>query len=174
MPLPTKRDHVELRDRLRSWLTGQVQGDGGVEISELKVPEGTGMSSETLLFTATWPSADGPVTRELVARMSPDMEDYPVFPAYDLDLQARCMRLVGERTAVPVPEVLWLEPTSEPLGAPFLVMGRIEGAAPRTSRSPTCSPAPSSTRIRPAGRPPSAGRWRCWLGSTSCTATTPR
>ncbi len=130
MPLPSKRDHAELRLRLHVWLAGRLPDATAIQISELQIPEGTGMSSETLLFTASWMAASGPVTRNLVARMEPDMSDYPVFPAYDLALQSRCLQVVGARTDVPVPEVLWFEPSAEPLGAPFLVMGRVDGAAP--------------------------------------------
>lgn len=124
MPLPSKRDPGELRSRLTAWFESNV--GPGVEIGELSIPEGTGMSSETLLFDLTH---DG-VTRPVVTRMRPDMSDFPVFPVYDLDGQRRAMELVAERTDVPVPEVLWFEPDAEPLGAPFFVMGRINGSAP--------------------------------------------
>jgi aminoglycoside phosphotransferase (APT) family kinase protein len=53
-----------------------------------------------------------------------------VFPTYDLDVQARCMRLVRERTDVPAPDVRWLEDDTAWLGAPFLVMARIDGVSP--------------------------------------------
>lgn len=130
MPLPSKRDHAELRARLHDWLTDRLPVDAHPEVSALSVPEGTGMSSETLLFSATWTEAGRRDATELVARMAPDAEDYPVFPAYDLALQANCLRLVRARTSVPVPEVLWIEESPEPLGAPFFVMRRIDGEAP--------------------------------------------
>jgi aminoglycoside phosphotransferase (APT) family kinase protein len=44
--------------------------------------------------------------------------------------QARVIRLVGERTSVPVPEVVFDEPSDEPLGAEFFVMRRIDGIVP--------------------------------------------
>jgi aminoglycoside phosphotransferase (APT) family kinase protein len=37
---------------------------------------------------------------------------------------------VGERTSVPVPPTLWLEEDPVWLGAPFLVMGRVDGEVP--------------------------------------------
>jgi aminoglycoside phosphotransferase (APT) family kinase protein len=39
------------------------------------------------------------------------------------------MRLVAERSQVPVPAVRWLEPASAPLGASFFVMERADGVA---------------------------------------------
>jgi aminoglycoside phosphotransferase (APT) family kinase protein len=53
-----------------------------------------------------------------------------VFPEYDLDLQARCMRLVRAATDVPVPEVPWYEDDPQWLGSPFLVMSRVDGKVP--------------------------------------------
>ena len=44
--------------------------------------------------------------------------------------QARVIRLVGENTSVPVPEVVFDEPSAEALGAEFFVMRRIDGMVP--------------------------------------------
>jgi aminoglycoside phosphotransferase (APT) family kinase protein len=91
------------------------------------------MSSETVLFDVAW----GRVSKALVARIAPDDADVPVFPTYDLDRQFRVIRLVGERTAVPVPTTLWSEPDPSHLGAPFFVMERVDGQVP-----PDVSPYP--------------------------------
>jgi aminoglycoside phosphotransferase (APT) family kinase protein len=95
------------------------------------------MSSETLLFDASWDAADGGnagdgarVTGRFVARLCPDTSAYPVFPTYDMGKQARVMRLVGARTTAPVPTVRWDEPDDAPLGAPFFVMDRVDGQVP--------------------------------------------
>jgi len=40
------------------------------------------------------------------------------------------MRLVAERSEVPVPGTLWFEPDDAPLGAPFFVMDRVDGQVP--------------------------------------------
>ena len=55
---------------------------------------------------------------------------FPVFPEYDIELQAKCMKLVRARTDVPAPEVRWVELDPQWLGTPFLVMRRIDGDAP--------------------------------------------
>src|SRR5579875_909686 len=115
--LPTElrrssRDPEALRARLEAWLQRRHPG---AQVTALNSTSATGMSSDTLLFDATW---DGTAT-SLVARVAPDAADVPVFPGYDLTRQANLIRLVGERTAVPVPEVLWDEPDPDPLGMPF-------------------------------------------------------
>jgi aminoglycoside phosphotransferase (APT) family kinase protein len=65
-----------------------------------------------------------------VARIEPPATDYPVFTTYDLGMQYRVMRLVGEHTSVPIPETLWFEPDPSVLGGAFFVMERIEGLVP--------------------------------------------
>ena len=100
------------------------------EVERVTVPESNGMSSETLLFDASWVS-DGERRRyELVARVAPDVGDVPVFPSYDLESQFRVMQLVGEHTDVPVPAARWLELDPAAIGAPFFVMDRVEGRVP--------------------------------------------
>ncbi len=138
-PRTSTRDRDELHRRLVRWLATQVRDP---EVSELVVPESNGMSSETLLFECTWRDPDalstGPnssstgarVTQACAARLIPDPEAVPVFPVYDLERQFRVLRLVGERTRVPVPRTLWLELDPEAIGTPFFVMERVEGVVP--------------------------------------------
>ncbi len=94
-------------------------------VSEAGSP-GNGMSSETVLFEMT---LDGE-TERYAARLAPMPDVYPVFPEYDIELQAKCMKLVRARTDVPVPDVRWVELDPQWLGTPFLVMRRIDGEAP--------------------------------------------
>jgi aminoglycoside phosphotransferase (APT) family kinase protein len=88
------------------------------------------MSSETLLFDATWTTEGERRSGRYVARLAPDMADLPVFPTYDLGLQHRCLGLVAARSGVPVPEAPWLELDETLLGSPFFVMSRVEGVVP--------------------------------------------
>ncbi|MGI8755834.1 MAG: phosphotransferase family protein [Acidimicrobiales bacterium] len=127
------RDQAELGRRIEAWLTGVLPpGSSGATVADVVKPEGNGMSSETLLFTASWTSADGqPVVRRCVARIEPEMDKIPVFPSYDLALQFDVMSLVGEVTDVPVPETLWFEGDGSVIGAPFFVMARVDGQVPR-------------------------------------------
>ena len=89
------------------------------------------MSSETLLFDVTMSDSSGRrYVEHCVARLAPSDDAMPIFPEYDMERQFRVMRLVGERTSVPVPHVLWYEGDPAVLGAPFFVMRRAEGLVP--------------------------------------------
>jgi aminoglycoside phosphotransferase (APT) family kinase protein len=130
MPLPSKRDHAELGRRIGAWLAMKT-ASAAPAISDLSIPEGSGMSSETLLFTATWrttpPSGR---SQRYVARIRPEMSDYPVFPDYDLALQHRCLQLVAANSSVPVPHAPYLELDESVIGAPFFLMHRVDGVVP--------------------------------------------
>ena len=123
---PWRRDPDELREGLGGWVRRTLGEERTV--SGIVAPEGTGMSSETVLFDVARPGE--PASERYVARVAPLPSLHPVFPAYDLDLQRRCMDLVRRHTTVPTPEVPWYEPDQSWLGAPFLVMGRVEGRTP--------------------------------------------
>lgn len=125
MDTPWRRDPASLADRLAAWSERQL--GAGTRVVSLSTPDGNGMSSETILFDLE--TADG-ATHRYVARLAPDPGVFPVFETYDLELQGRCMRLVGELTAAPVPEVPFYEPDLDWLGTPFLVMGRVDGQTP--------------------------------------------
>jgi aminoglycoside phosphotransferase (APT) family kinase protein len=132
-PQVSTRDAGDLRARLDAWLAGRPEVGARPSIDSFERPETNGMSSETLLFDASWEAPDDPgtrVTRRLVARLCPDTSAYPVFPTYDMAKQARVMQLVRDRTEAPVPVVRWNEPSADPLGAPFFVMDRVEGIVP--------------------------------------------
>ncbi|HVC71674.1 MAG TPA: phosphotransferase family protein [Acidimicrobiales bacterium] len=126
-PTTSTRDRDDLHRRLVGWLGRKVDNP---QVSELVVPESNGMSSETLLFEATW-SEGGTVHRQAcAARLRPDPANVPVFPVYDLEKQFQVMRLVAEHSAVPVPRTLWYEPDPTAIGSPFFVMERVDGIVP--------------------------------------------
>jgi aminoglycoside phosphotransferase (APT) family kinase protein len=126
------RDDNHLRAGLAAWLTDQTGTP--VAVTTLERPSGNGMSSDTVLFDAEWSPDAGLDAGErggsFVARLEPSVDAFPVFPTYDLVSQVRAMRLVGERTDVPVPPVRWVETGRELLGTPFFVMDRVEGRVP--------------------------------------------
>jgi len=123
MPLPSHRDPEALRAALEAWLRPRLGSDAVV--GPVSIPAGTGMSSETLLFDVTV----GGTTESLVARLQPDMNDWPVFPVYDLPKQAAAMQIAGKHCGLPVPEVRFIEPNPAELGMPFIVMSRVGGRA---------------------------------------------
>lgn len=123
----SNRDDRDLRARLTAWLASRPEVGPAVRVDDFRRPEANGMSSETLLFDASWPPDGG---GRYVARLRPAADAFPIFPTYDLERQVRVMRLVGERTAAPVPAVRWYEPDEAALGAPFFVMDRVDGEVP--------------------------------------------
>lgn len=125
----TTRDDAQLRSALVRFLGNALSDATGLEVSDLSSPSGSGMSSETLLFDAHWETGGVASGGSFVARMAPAEGDIPTFPSYDLAMQAGVMELAA-RHGVPVPQVRWLEPSGEALGAPFFVMERITGRVP--------------------------------------------
>jgi aminoglycoside phosphotransferase (APT) family kinase protein len=121
MPVPDQRDPELTHRVLTEWLGRHLPG---VEITHLQTPQTSGFSSETLIFDA---EHDG-ITEALVARVAP--QHYQVFPDPDFEHQYRIMRILDQKTDIPVPPIRWYEPDPGPLGAPFFVMGRIDGQVP--------------------------------------------
>lgn len=112
------RDRDAIGAGLEKWL--------GCQIHNLVAPA-NGLSSETVLFDAQWP--DGR-TEALVARIAPEPSAVPVFPVYDLGTEFRTIGLVAELSDVPVPDTRSYEPDPAVLGAPFFVMGQVDGVVP--------------------------------------------
>jgi aminoglycoside phosphotransferase (APT) family kinase protein len=125
----SSRDPEDLRARLEAWLRETLPG-ADASVPSIASSASNGLSSETVLFTATWTEDGERAEHELVARIAPDPGDVPVFPRYDLTTQFEAVRLVGEHSDVPVPRVWWDEPDPAPVGAPFFVMSRVEGVVP--------------------------------------------
>src|SRR4051812_7245163 len=105
-----------VRPRLEEWLRGKHPD---AAIPTVQGTAANGMSSDTVLFDATWTDDDGPQVHRLVARLAPAVGDMPVFPTYDLDRQFEIIRAVADQTKVPVPAPYWYEPSPEALGTPF-------------------------------------------------------
>lgn len=116
-----ERDLDALAAPLARWLSSTT-GHPVEEISDLHAPQGAGMSSVTLLFTAD--------SRPLVARMPPEATSFPVFPSYDVPQQLEVMRLVAEHSDVPVPSIVGVDTSGDVLGEPFGVMEAVEGRTP--------------------------------------------
>ena len=129
-PKTSSRDPQKLHADLTRWLTGVLPEGAEPKLSDLGKPSGSGMSSETLLFEATWTEDGKPVEAKLVARVAPDPEAAPVFEAYYLDRQFQTIQEVAAATDVPVPNLRWLETDRSALGEQFFVMDRIDGVVP--------------------------------------------
>ena len=127
-PKTSTRNREHLEQKLRTWLHHKLGPDA--QLSEFSSPQGTGMSSETLLFDLTWREGGAAHSLSCVARLPPDAGSVPVFPEYDLAKQFEVMRLARERSEAPVPRVLWYEGDASKLGAPFFIMERAVGETP--------------------------------------------
>ena len=92
--------------------------------------DANGMSSETIILTGRWDEDGQPREQKWVARVAPTAQDVPVFSSYRLDHQFEVIRLVADKTNVPVPQVRWLEPTGTVLGTPFFLMDYVSGVVP--------------------------------------------
>ncbi|MFV0315340.1 MAG: phosphotransferase family protein [Microthrixaceae bacterium] len=136
------RDHAELRKVIERWLAERVDSPA---VGELTVP-GNGMSSETVLFDATWREERAVVGAELVVRLAASQDAVPVFTNYDLESQYRVIEAVGRHTRAPVPRLRWLETDPAHLGCEFFVMDRIHGEVP-----PDVMPYPMESWLLDAG-----------------------
>ncbi|MFG2206782.1 phosphotransferase family protein [Streptomyces sp. NPDC048638] len=149
-PRTTTRDPEDLTRRLTAWLGTRLPG---ARATAATVPGSNGMSSETLLFdidhpgppspelaapspgsrprtTGVGPDGRGDIPASCALRLAADPAAYTIFPRYDMARQYRTMRLVADRTDLPVPRTLWLEEDPAHLGAPFFVMARAVGRVP--------------------------------------------
>jgi len=126
----SSRDLEEVRQGLERALAGRVPQGTEHSVDSIGGTSATGMSSETLLFDASWQEGGQRRQERLVARVAPIGDDVPVFPTYDLPGQFLTSKTVGSLTDVPVPPPWWCEPDGSVIGSPFFVMGRVEGEVP--------------------------------------------
>ncbi len=125
MALANTRDPQESAAQLTSWLATKLDGATDVVVSDVETPQASGLSNETLLFTASWTEDGQPRSGRYVARVAP--QGPAVFPSYDLVTEQRVMHALAEQTAAPVPSAPWVETDTSVLGAQFLVMERLDG-----------------------------------------------
>lgn len=126
----SSRDLEDVRRGLERALAGHVPEGRDHSVTGLGGTSATGMSSETLLFDASWQLEGGRHQERLVARVAPMGDDVPVFPTYDLPGQFLTIKTVASLTDVPVPPAWWCEPDPSVIGSPFFVMGRVDGEVP--------------------------------------------
>lgn len=155
MAIPTRRDLTATRDVLRSWLSARVPDATDVEVGELTVPVGAGFTNETLFFDASW--RDGGVTtrQSLVLRVKSTGFNLLYRAPEFFEPQYRLMKMLAERTEVPVPAVHWYEADPGYLGAEFFVMDRVDGKA-----QPDLPPYWQEGWLRDAGADAQGEVWR--------------
>lgn len=120
----SSRAPEEVGARIAAWLGDEVGAPVGVEV--VGGVNANGLSSDTLVLEARWEGGGG----RFVTRAAPTAGDVPVFPTYRLGDQRDVMRLVGELTGVPVPEVPYADLAGRALGTPLFLMRHVEGVVP--------------------------------------------
>ena len=124
------RDLTTIPAVLPDWLSSVMDSGVRPQVSVESGVDSNGMSSETIILTGRWEQDGKHVEEKWVARVAPTAQDVPVFIDYRMDHQFDVIRLVGELTDVPVPQVRWIEPTGDLLGSPFFLMDLVEGIVP--------------------------------------------
>ncbi|WP_131785781.1 phosphotransferase family protein [Protofrankia symbiont of Coriaria ruscifolia] len=132
MAVPIQRDPARTRAALAGWLATRPAAAGGQvvwEVGEPTVPGDRGFSTEILLVDAYRTGDDGHRAHHpLVVRLAADR--YRVYPWDRFEVECRVMATLDRDPSVAVPVVYGYEPDPAVLGAPFVVLGRVDGAVP--------------------------------------------
>jgi aminoglycoside phosphotransferase (APT) family kinase protein len=126
MPISHRFDPADIAETLAAALAAHDPSSRTVSVTNVELAHSSGMSNETVFFTARWD--DGRV-EELVARVpAPAREG--LFLDTDIAAEGRLMTALARHTTVPVPEPRFLEERDELIGVPFLVLPRVAGRSP--------------------------------------------
>lgn len=117
-------------EALSRWLSGRLGPSSSPRIFGLDESTANGMSSDTVLFDASWDTPAGTRSEAFVARIAPSGTEIPVFPRYNLAQQYRTIDTVARNCGVPVPRLWWCEDDPAVLGRPFFLMSRVSGDVP--------------------------------------------
>ena len=116
------------RPRRHRRMAGREAPARDVDVSPISGPSFTGFSNETLIFDATWDENGKTRTEGYVIRVKPTA--HTIFLESDFDSQYKVMKALSDGTDVPLPPVHWFEDDESVLGAPFFVMGKVDGRVP--------------------------------------------
>lgn len=116
----------ETRERLRSWIAAR-EGASDTDVSPIETPSNTGYSHQTLLFDASWTAGGRRRTERLVAKLLRPGHD--VFLEPDFAAEYRVMEAL-QGSGVPLAPTFAYEEDVSWLGAPFYLIGRVDGVIP--------------------------------------------
>ncbi len=128
------RSHT-ITTALAPWLADRLVGVERVTVSGIGAPK-SGYSAETIVVdTEVVRRADQAATEQrFVVRIeSPDPAVYPVqAPGLDIEIEVqwRAMSAVSTHSTVPIAPLIGYEPDPSVIGAPFFVMGHVDGEVP--------------------------------------------
>jgi aminoglycoside phosphotransferase (APT) family kinase protein len=112
-------------ERLTAWLQVKKPEWRDLAVAPVKVQLGSGFSAEIFFVDVSYEDETGRQQRTLVVRRQP--ATYEVVFESSLKLQANMMAALDARGDVVVPAWVGMEEDPSLLGAPFLVMGRVDG-----------------------------------------------
>jgi len=134
MGISLPRDLDALRDGLTRWVRHWRPEAEDVRVAPLVQPP-TGLSSETIFVELDWAVGSGRAEdrrhNSWVVRLPPNGEG--LFPSYDLGMQGRLQSVLAG-AGVPAVVPLAVEEDDRWVGAPFLLMPRVEGRVVRADK----------------------------------------
>ena len=157
---------------LGPWLEPRIPGADAVELRGARAASSGFSADTTILDTAVTRGGAVADERYVLRTESPEPPIYPVqVPGWEIEieLQFRIMDALGHHSSVPVAPMLGFERDPAVLGAPFFVMGFVDGnvpveSPPYTTEGFFCSLAPADrTRMIEQGLTTLAARARCRL-----------
>ncbi|WP_233356272.1 phosphotransferase family protein [Henriciella aquimarina] len=121
----TAVDNPTLADKFAAYAEAHIPGAGNLRVTHMNRIHG-GASRETYSVDIAYEDATGPKVKGLILRRD------PADSLIDTDrrVEFAAIRTAYGKANIPAPEALFLETDPGPLGAPFFVMGRIEGGTP--------------------------------------------
>lgn len=128
MALLNKLDPEAIAERLTPWLIDILGADADLSLNDIQMPTASGMSSETVLFEASWTAAGQRTSKGLVVRIPPSGQG--LFPDYDIAREGLVMAALAQHSNAAVPGVLATENSGDVLGVPFLLLERAYGKVP--------------------------------------------
>lgn len=122
------------RDVLAMWLLDRLEGATSVVIEDITAPR-SGYSAETIVLSArvTSEGTGERVERFVLRQETPDPPVYPEQTEHTdtaILLQYQAMEAVAAASTVPIAPLLGYESDADLIGAPFFVMGHVDGDVP--------------------------------------------
>jgi aminoglycoside phosphotransferase (APT) family kinase protein len=111
------------RTQLEAWFRGKLPAAESISVGPLEKAPG-GYGSEIHFFDLNWRESGQEHMKHLLIREESMV--FRVFPEFHLDREFNTMRAL-EGSDVPVPRMFWLETDDSVLGAPFYIMGKVDG-----------------------------------------------
>lgn len=114
--------HIK-RAQLEAWFRSKLPAAESISVGPLEKAPG-GLASEIHFLDLNWWESGQEYTEHLLIRE--ESKVFRVFPEFHLDREFNAMRAL-EGSSVPVPRMFWLENDESVIGAPFYIMGKIDG-----------------------------------------------